>query len=252
MNKVELQGIFYELIGQTSSYARIPGSGTPAGPVALDLIDLAILEMVSRAKPLQLRKLKSWTLSTGSADGLLGYYDMPSDFLDYQHVEEPIRIAGRRLAQVLEGEIDSLASDTNYSYTNSLTTYWCEKGVTVSGSAGSMTGSRQIRFFPIPTSGTAKLPYVRTPTPLGNLGNSTDYFDLPERFQKACVYRAAAFFFQNKKEKPAENQDVAAWLGYFDSMVEELKRETDERLRATYRRTPPDYLAEAVEDWMPC
>lgn len=246
-----MQGAWYTLIGQTSAYGRAPGTGTPADPTILDLLDEAILEMVSRAKPLLLRKLKTWTLGYSTSDEQAGIYDMPTDFLDYWHVEEPIRIGGRPLVQALEGQIDSLASDETVSYGNQLTLYWCERGVTVSGSSGSYTGKRQIRFFPIPRSGSAIMPYMRTPTPLAGLGNSTDYFDLPKRYHRAVVMRAAAVWFQNKKEKPAENQDPGAWMGYFDRMADELEKETREALRATMRRTAYDPMSGMVENWMP-
>lgn len=251
MTKTELQGLFYEIIGQTSSYARAPGTGTPVGPDLLDLLDESILEMAGRAKPCTLRKMKTYTLAYSTADEILGKYDLPTDFLDYWHVEEPIRIAGRALEQRLEGEIDSLASDEYSNYDNSLCSYWYEAGVKVAGNSGSYTGTRQIGFFPIPRSGTAKLPYLRTPTLLSTIGSSTEYFDLPGRYHRAVVMRAAAMFFQLKKEKPGDNQDIGAWLAYFDSMVTELQRETSEQLRATFRRVAYDVTSRAVEDWMP-
>lgn len=248
MNRVEMQGLFYEVIGQTSAYPRAPGSGTPAGPTLLKLLDESILEMCSRAKPLHLRKMKSWTLAYATADEVLGKYDMPLDFLDYWHVEEPIRIAGRPLVQAFEGQVDSLASDETVSYGNQLTLYWYEAGVKVTAGAG----VRQIGFFPIPRSGTAKMPYCRIPTTLSGLaGDSTDYFDLPTRFHRAPVMRAAALFLQNKREKPAENQDPAGWLAYFDQQADALAKETKEALRATFRRVAYDPMAGQVEDWMP-
>ena len=250
MTKTEMQGLFYTLIGQTSAYSRAPATGTPAENDLEELLDESILEMASRARPLQLRKMKTFTLAYSSADELLGKYDMPTDFLDYWHVEEPIRISGRPLEQRLEGEIDALASDENLSFENSLTSYWYEAGNKVAGSSGSFTATRQIGFFPIPRSGSAKMPYCRTPTLLSTIGASTDYFDLPRRYHRAPVMRSAALFFQNKREKPGENQDTGAWLAYFDQMADELYRETCEQLRATYRRSAPDLLSSAVESWM--
>lgn len=251
MTKVEMEGLFWEILGQTSSYSRAPGTGTPAGPEEYALFDESILEMCSRAKPLQLRKMKTFTLAYSTADEILGKYDMPTDFLDYWHVEEPIRIGGRPLEQRLEGEIDALASDENLSFENSLTSYWYEAGNKIAGSSGSYTATRQIGFFPIPRSGSAKMPYCRTPATLSTIGTSTNYFDLPSRYHRACVMRSAALFLQNKREKPGEQQDVGAWLAYFDAMVEELKRETCEQLRATFRRSAPDLLAGQVDSWMP-
>lgn len=238
MTRYSMSGLFWQLVGQTGSYARAPGSiGTTVDPSLYELIDEAILEMVSRAHPVHCRDIESITLTGASS------YSLPTDFLDYQGVSEPIRIAGKGLIQASQGDIDALDSDPNYSDTNMQTIYWYELGV--------QSGARKIAFYPNPTSGTAKLFHIRKPATLTSLAaNSTEYPDLPARFHRAPVMYAAALYFQYKREKPGENQDPGAWLAFFDKACEELRQETDEQLRKTYRGTIPDFLTGAVDDWM--
>lgn len=202
-----------------------------------EALDESILEMVSRAKPVHCRSLQSLTL-TGATS-----YSLSSDFLDYQGVLEPIRIAGKPLCMTTQGESDALESDPDYSTSTTEATWWYEVGVS--------SGARKIAFFPNPSSGTAKIPYVRTPVTLASLtANTTEYPDLPTRFHRAPVMRAAALIVQEKRESLKEGQDPAGWLSYFDDMCEKLRQETQEQLRSVYRGSVPDVLSGQLDYWM--
>lgn len=241
MTRYQMAGRFWRMVGLTTSYNRAFGSiPTTVDPTLYETMDEGILEMVSRARPVLCRSYNSFTLNGASS------YSLPSDFIDYWGVNEPIRIAGKALQQVQYGDIDSLVSDPNYSSANQSTSYWYELGVS--------SAARKIAFYPVPTSGTAIMPYLRKPATLGSLaGNSTEYTDIPARFHLGPVLWAAYEWAQQRKERVALTNagiDPEAWMARFDGLCEQLKQETSEELRRTMRGTIPDMQQGAVELWM--
>lgn len=235
-----MRGLFWELIGQVSTFGRQPGYGTPAGPSLDTMLYSYICEMVEDCAPVLCRAEGTITLSAGTG---AGPYDLPSDFIDFLDVEDPLTLAGIELRQTRRTTARQMAA--GYSSVSGVPTHWYEMGRKTTSSFG-----RQVGFWPPPTAaGTVYVPYLREPLTFSAVGSSTQYPDLPRSFHRAPVFGAAGEFSQHRPEL-FEGKDTNSWTAYYQNEKARLKRHTEERLRATMRNTVPDYTSAAFEDAM--
>lgn len=233
-----MEGLFWELVGLTSSYTRAPGSGTPAGPTLKRIIHQAFLEMVRYAKPLECRKYD--TLSFASVETA----SLPANFLDWYDLEDEMTIAGLPIRQVNRGLVEQWR-DGGTSYTNVDPCIWYE-----AGRSETTPFARQVGLFPVPTSTVvAKIHFLRKPLALNATGisGSTEYPCIPPDFHEAAVSYAVWKWYQRRKE--LATKDITFLLSYYQSKLPELKRATAERLRPNFMSSTPNSIGSMLEAW---
>lgn len=218
-------GLFWELLGLSSTFGRQPGYGIggQAAPNALRLIHQGCLEFAKRVKPVQLNKL--FTFSVVASQEL---YPLPDDFLAYKPtIKEPMEIAGRKLRMTTQGEIEQLRDLPTHAYLNCFSAWWYEAGVDDSGDSNA--NKRLFGLYPVPiANGTGKLPYLRKPRRLdaATVVADAEYPDLPEAYHQSPVFWAAAEFYKRQPEVP-RSVDPQTYEARFMADVELLRQEEE-------------------------
>jgi len=162
--------------------------------------------------------------------------------MDWLDMEEPLRIGGYPLRQILAADADRMAA--GQSTTNQDSSFWYEIGVDAT-----TPFARRIAVYPAPArAATLKYNYLRAPLTLATVGNTLQYPDLPLDFHQAPCYYAAWQFYARKQE--STSKDLASYYQIFDAAKTRLRMVANERMRPTFRGEVPDYLSQASEAWM--